>query len=121
MTRPIDAERHRDLAGSIRVAPPGRDPEENRQRIHGNALVPAVGARDEILDLGEVEAAEGRHQGDHQRQRDLAAGERLADAIAQSASPVENCPPMASSRPPTTTTLATTVSRAKNRRMVSNM
>ncbi|CDN43779.1 hypothetical protein BN871_DN_00030 [Paenibacillus sp. P22] len=42
-----------------------RDAENDGQRIHGDALVPAEVARNEPFDLAEVQAAERRDEGDH--------------------------------------------------------
>ena len=51
------------------------DEQRDRERVHADALVPAQRAREEVRDLGEVEAAERRGQRDGEREPDrVAAG-----------------------------------------------
>src|SRR5690606_24715300 len=60
--RDREGERVREAA---LVLPVGRDPQDQDERVHEYALVPAQGARHETPDLAEVEATEGRNERHH--------------------------------------------------------
>ena len=68
---------------------PRGEEQEERQRVHADALEPAQVARDEAGDLGEEEAAAGAERGDDERGPELVAPERGPDGTERCAEPDE--------------------------------
>ena len=79
------------------VTPKRRDQQDDRERIHRDALVPAQLARREVGDLGEVQAAERRHQRDQPGQPQ--AGRRTSSINAATAPHRRHRATIATTRP----------------------
>ena len=82
-----DDRERQHVAGRPAVVRERHERHDDRERVHEDALEPAQLAGDEVGDLGEEQAAEGRHRGDDEREPQLVAPHEVAREPQRPADP----------------------------------